>query len=209
MSEQDARPGQFRPNDIPKYSPDVDHPFKMYRTNDGQLGFSPGLVRPSISYGTPQFVPTLYGQQLKMPVTGQLTTTASQPGRWFVEATGFWLTVAAIQPRNLRLFVPTAGQIKHETDAAFGDPNKKFNLIGTVKPDGTIDQLLRSDITMSDMASMPYEGPPGAGPHDPIVTPWPPDPPTPGSGDESTPRYGYGTDGEEGFYGDFVFDYGD
>lgn len=170
---------------------------------DGNIGFSPGVVRPSLAYGMPAFVPTLYGQPLKNPVTGQLVTTPKEAGRYYIETTGFWLTLAAIEPRNLRVFVPTAGDIKHESDVSFGDPAKKLVQIGTLGGDDVVNQLLRSDLTMSDIADVPYTGVPGVGPFDPgIWGEWP-------TGSGGLPVYGGGTAGEGEGYGDYIFDYGE
>jgi hypothetical protein len=204
MNPQDYdRPASFRSHDIPKYAQAADHPFKMSVQKDGRIGFSPGIVRPSLSFGVPAFIPTLYGQQLRMPVTGQLTTVPKESGRYYVESTGFWVTLAAIQPRNLRVFVPTAGDIKHETDIAFGDPNKVLTQVGSLNGDDTIEQLLRSDITLGDLRDIPHTGQPGVGPHDPSTWPqWP-------DGSNGAPQYGNGTQGEQSTYGDYVFDFGE
>jgi hypothetical protein len=204
VSGQDfSRSQQFRPADLPKYPDAKDHPFKMSVQADGNIGFSPGLVRPSLAFGMPAFVPTFYGSQLKMPVTGQLTVKPQETGRYFMETTGFWVTMAAVEPRNLRVFVPTAGDIKHETDIAFGDPNKKLVQIGTLNSNNTVDQLLRSDLTLGDVADVPYTGPPGVGPHDPgIWGEWP-------TGSGGVPYYGQGTNGEADLDGTGIFDYGE
>lgn len=191
MSTQDFdRVGVFRPREIPKYPDFKDHPFKMHLQTDGGLGFSPGLVRPSLAFGMNAFTPTYYGQPLKNPLTGALTVQPVQTGRYFIETTGFWVTLAAIEPRNLRAFVPVQGDIKHETDIAFADPNKKLVQLGTVMADGVTNNIVRSDLTIGDISDVPYTGVPGVGPHDPSVWPgWP----TESSG---TPYYGMGTDGE-------------
>ncbi len=184
LESSENKNAAFRSADLPRYAPDVDHPFKMYHTAEGKLGFSYGLVRGALSYGMPAFTPTLYGQPLKAPFSGQLTTTDVQTGRWFLETSGTVPTLAAISPRNLQTFVPTAGDIKHETDVVFGDPAKQVILIGSVLPDGKIEQYLRSDLTIGDMWSVPYDGVPGVGPGNPANWPYWPD----GSG--TTPGYG-------------------
>lgn len=193
MKEQTSASSSFellRKSDLPKYSPLADHPFKMFVQSDDRIGFSPGLVRPSLAYGLPSFVPTLYGQPLQSVTGGNLTTTPVQAGRYFIETTGVWITLAAIEPRNLRVFLPTAGDIKHETDVDFGDPNKKLVQLGTVLGDNRVNQLVRSDLTMADILDQPYTGEPGVGPHDPIIWPeWP-------TGSNGVHPYGVGTNGE-------------
>jgi hypothetical protein len=192
----------FRTADLPKYTPLQDHPFKGTVQDDGRIAFSPGVVRGSLSFGTPAFIPTLYGQQMRNPVTGQLTSTPKETGRYYLETTGFWITLAAMAPRNLRAFVPTAGDIKHETDVAFGNPAKKLVQIGTLRADGAFDNILRSDLTLGDVSDIPHDGPPGVGPGDPSTWgEWP-------DGSNSVPQYGNGTEGEADPYADGVFDYG-
>lgn len=191
LESTSSRFEEFRKSDLSKYSPLDDHPFRMLVQKDGRIGFSPGVVRPSLSYGLPAFVPTLYGQQLKSIASGQLTTVPADSGRYFIETSGMWITLAAIEPRNLRVFLPTTGDIKHETDIAFGDPNKKLVLIGSVQANNVVNQVIRSDLTMADIVDTPYTGVPGVGPYDPIVWPeWP-------TGSNGVIQYGHNSSGED------------
>lgn len=202
MSAVSSNTNDFRRHDLPKYAPDVDHPFKMYRTAENRLGFSYGLVRGALSFGMPAFTPQLDGTTLRSPAEGQLTTTPSQVGRWFLELQGVRPSVASITPRNLQVLVPTAGQVKHESDVVFGDPMRQLVLIGHVNSNGTINQFLRSDISAGDMFSTPYDGPPQTGPDNPDY---------PDESGNGAPQYGGGGMGEGGITGlyDGVFNYGE